>query len=280
MKTAIALGTFDGLHAGHRAVIEKTADFYSVAVTFKIPPKNIISGDAQLLMLPQQRELLLNKLGVDKVEMQKFEDVRNIEADDYLEKIYGMYKPSRIVCGYNYRFGKNALGDTELLTEFCKKNDIEFCCVSALCDGKNEISSTVIREYIKNGEIEKANNLLFENFSFESEVVHGDERGRTLGFPTANQIYPDLLVRAKFGVYISRVTIDGNTYAAITNVGIRPTFKTNVIGCETYIKGFCGDIYGKVMKTELVKFIREEKKFNTLDELKQAILNDVKLIEE
>ncbi len=278
MKTAIALGTFDGLHAGHRAVIEKTADFFSVAVTFKTPPKNIILGKSQLLMLPEQRAALLKKLGVNQVDMQNFEDVRNIEAAAYLENLYQKYKPTRIVCGYNYRFGKNALGDTALLAEFCKKNNIEFCCVDALCDGENEISSTIIREYIKSGQIQKANSLLFDTFSFTAQVMHGDKRGRTLGFPTANQQYPELLVKTKFGVYISRVTIQGKTYDAITNIGIRPTFKTESVGCETYIKGFCGDIYGKVMKTELIKFVREEQKFGSLEELKQAISNDIKCL--
>ena len=279
MKTAIALGTFDGLHAGHRAVIEKTADFFSVAVTFRIPPKNVISGKSQLLILPEQRTALLKRLGVNQVDMQNFEDVRDVEASVYLEDLYERYKPSRIVCGYNYRFGKNATGDTAFLGEFCKKNNVEFCCVDALCDGENEISSTVIREYIKSGEIQKANDLLLAPFSFTAKVVHGDKRGRTLGFPTANQVYPELLVKAKFGVYISRVTIDGKLYDAITNVGIRPTFKTDTVGCETYIKGFCGDIYGVVMKTELVRFIREEQKFDSLDELKRAISNDIKILD-
>ena len=278
MKTAIALGTFDGLHAGHRAVIEKTADFFSVAVTFKIPPKSILLGEPQLLVLPQDRKKALEDLGINQVDMQNFEDVYHIDAINYLENLYQKYKPSKIVCGYNYRFGKNAAGDTALLNRFCKNHNIEFCCVPEQCDGKKPISSTAIREYIKNGNIEKANTLLYNNFSFTSEVIHGDARGKTLGFPTANQKYPHLLVKAKFGVYISRVTVDGKTYKAVTNVGIRPTFKTDTIGCETYIKDFSGDLYNKNIKTEFIKFIRAEQKFDSVNQLKQAISNDIELL--
>lgn len=278
MKTAIALGTFDGLHKGHLAVIEKTEGFFGIAVTFCLPPKNVIFGEPQLLILPNERKMLLEKLGIDQVVMQNFEDIRNIEALSYLKDLKKKYNPARIICGFNYRFGKDALGNTEMLTQFCRQNNIEFCCVEAQTYDKKAISSTVLREYIKNGEIEKANKLLYSGFSFTAEVSHGDARGRTIGFPTANQLYPELLVRPKFGVYISQVTVDGKNYNAITNIGVRPTYKTNTVGCETYIKDFSGDIYGKQMKTRLIKFVREEQKFSSLEELKKAILNDVKLI--
>lgn len=278
MKTAIALGTFDGLHKGHLAVIKKTEGFFGIAVTFCLPPKNVIFGEPQLLILPNERKMLLEKLGIDQVVMQNFEDIRNIEALSYLKDLKKKYNPARIICGFNYRFGKDALGNTEMLTQFCRQNNIEFCCVEAQTYDKKAISSTVLREYIKNGEIEKANKLLYNGFSFTAEVSHGDARGRTIGFPTANQLYPELLVKPKFGVYISQVTVDGKNYNAITNIGVRPTYKTNTVGCETYIKDFSGDIYGKQMKTRLIKFVREEQKFSSLEELKKAILNDVKLI--
>lgn len=278
MKTAIALGTFDGLHKGHLAVIEKTVGFFGIAVTFSLPPKSVISGEPQLLILPGERKTLLEKLGINQVVMQNFEDVRNIDALLYLENLKKEYNPARIVCGFNYRFGKNALGNADMLAEFCLQNDIEFCCVEAQTDGEKTISSTTLREYIKSGEIEKANKLLYNGFSFTTAVSHGDARGRTIGFPTANQLYPELLVKPKFGVYISQVIVDDKNYDAITNIGVRPTYKTDMVGCETYIKNFNGDIYGKQMKTRLIKFVREERKFRSLEELKKAILNDVKLL--
>lgn len=278
MKTAIVLGTFDGLHAGHRAVIEKADGFYSVAVTFDIPPKSVQTGEPQLLMSHKDRIERLKKLGIDRVDTQKFEDVQDIDANSYLELLKEKYNPQRIVCGFNYRFGKGATGDTKLMAEFCYKNNIEFLCVPAVADESGTISSTGIRSLLRDGKMSEAAGQIYGGFAFTAPVIHGDARGRTLGFPTANQEYPKDFVRIKFGVYISRVTIDGKQYDAITNVGIRPTFKTDMVGCETFIKDFCGDLYGSEMKTELVEFIRDEQKFSSIDELKNAILNDVKLL--
>lgn len=279
MKTAIVLGTFDGLHAGHRAVIEKANGFYSIAVTFDIPPKSVQTGEPQLLMSSEDRIERLKNLGINKVYIQNFSDVKDIDASDYLESLKKEYNPQRIVCGFNYRFGKNAEGDTTLIAEFCNKNGIEFVCVPAVKQGENVLSSTNIRSLLREGKMSDAALQIYGGFSFIAPVIHGDARGRNLGFPTANQEYPKDFVKIKFGVYISRVTIDDKQYDAITNIGIRPTFKTDTVGCETFIKDFSGDVYGKQMKTELVKFVRGEQKFSSIDELKNAILNDIKLLD-
>ncbi len=278
MKTAIALGTFDGLHAGHLAVLEKASDFFGVAVTFDIPPKSAITGEPQLLILPEERVKRIKKLGIKQVEMQSFAEVRDIAAQDYLEILKRKYNPDRIVCGFNYRFGRGAQGDTTLIDGFCQKNGIEFVCIPPIKTGETIISSTCIRNLIREGKMSEASVQIYGGFSFTAPVLHGDARGRLLGFPTANQDYPDQLVRVKSGVYISRVTIDGVEYKSITNVGIRPTFMTDKIGCETFIKDFSGDIYGKEIKTELLEFVREEQKFLSVKELKNAILNDIKLL--
>lgn len=278
MKTAIVLGTFDGLHAGHRAVIGQADGFYSIAVTFDIPPKSYFSGEAQLLMLPKDRAERLKKLGIDRVDIQDFGKIKDIGAKDYLEYLKKEYAPQRIVCGFNYRFGKNAAGDTSLIADFCSQNDIEFVCVPPTKVGDTALSSTYIRNLIREGNVERASTMIYDGFSFTATVIHGDARGRNLGFPTANQLYPKDLIKLKFGVYLSRVEIDDKCYKAITNVGIRPTYQTDEVGCETFIKDFSGDIYGKQMKTELLKFIREEQRFSSIDELKKAIINDVKLL--
>lgn len=277
MKTAIALGTFDGLHKGHRAVLSKAIPYYGIAVTFCVPPKGVITNEPQLLILPKDREARLKELGIKQVVMQDFNKVRNIMPDEYIENLYQKYAPSRIVCGFNYSFGRDALGNTEYLKSFCNSKDIEFCCVEPQYEGESVISSTAIREYIKNGDVETASRLIYGGFSFTAKVLHGDERGRKIGFPTANQSYPELLVKPKFGVYASKAVIDGKEYNAVTNVGIRPTFKTDTVGCETYIKNFKGNIYEKEMRIRLVRFMRSEQKFNSIKELKSAISQDVKL---
>lgn len=279
MKTAIALGTFDGLHAGHRAVLNETKGFHSIAVTFKIPPKSVMSGKIQLLILPDDRKNRLEQLGIDRVVMQDFNSVKEIPANEYLENLKKNYNPSRIVCGFNYRFGKGAIGDTDLLAEFCGQNGIELIVVPPVKNDDGIISSTVIRGYIADGEIKKASDSICGGFKFTAPVLHGDARGRTIGFPTANQEYPEMLVVPKLGVYMSRVTVDGRCYNSITNVGVRPTYKTKSIGCETYIKEFNGNLYGKSITTELLCFIRPEQKFEGLKELKNAILNDIKLLD-
>ncbi len=278
MKTAIALGTFDGLHKAHRAVLAETKGFFSVAVTFDIPPKAAFAQNAQLLILPNDRAQRLNDLGINRVVMQNFNDVKDISANDYLEMLKSSYNPARIVCGFNYRFGKGALGNTNLLSDFCKRNGIELVVVPPIKENGEIISSTNIRNLISNGEIGKASSLIYGGFKFVSPVLHGDARGRKLGFPTANQNYPEMLIKPKLGVYISKVTIDKKQYDAITNIGFRPTFKTETVGCETYIKDFSGDIYGKEICTELIRFVRSEQKFPSLNELKNAIENDIMLL--
>ena len=278
MKTAIVLGTFDGLHEGHRAVIKEADGFSSVAVTFDIPPKNVISGNTELLILPSDRKARLKELGINDILMESFDDVKNIDAQDFLERLKNNYNPARIICGFNYRFGSGAKGDAQMLMQFCNKNNIEFVCVDAIEKDGKVVSSTSIRNLIRDGEMQKASSLIYGGFSFCALVEHGDARGRTLGFPTANQKYPNDLVKPKYGVYVSCVTIDDKKYKSITNVGIRPTYQTDEVGCETFIKDFCGDIYGKEIRLELLKFVRPEQKFSSQQELKSAILKDISLL--
>lgn len=279
MKTAIVLGTFDGLHEGHRAVIKKAAGFFSIAVTFSLPPKSVLTGESQLLILPDDRADRMKQLGINRVDRFDFNQVKNIAPEEFLKLLKDKYNPSRIVCGFNYRFGKNAAGDTNLLESFCKKNNIEFVCVPAVRRDDQVISSTFIRNLLREGKTQRAVEQIYGGFSFKAPVLHGDARGRVLGFPTANQEYPSDLVRVKFGVYISRVTIEDKEYKAVTNIGVRPTYQTNTMGCETFIKDFDGDIYGKEVKTELLSFVRPEQKFDSVESLKTAILNDVSLLD-
>ncbi len=279
MKTAIVLGTFDGLHEGHRAVIEEAEGFFGIAVTFDIPPKSFLSGEPQLLILPNEREKRIKQLGIKQVEMQKFDEIKDVSAEDYLLLLKQKYNPQRIVCGFNYKFGRDATGDSTLISQFCKQNNIEFVCVPPIKVDNKIISSTYIRNLIREGNVFEASQLIYGGFSFDAPIVHGDARGRQLGFPTANQQYPSNLTAIKFGVYLSKVTIDGKQYKAITNIGVRPTYKTDTVGCETFIKDFSDDIYGKEMNTELLQFIREEKKFTSVQQLKQTILKDIQLLD-
>lgn len=275
MKKAVVLGTFDGLHKGHRAVIASAEGYDITAVTFTLPPKAVMSGKAELLMTYEDRVKGLKKLGVSAVEPLDFSTVRNISAREFLEYIKRRYEPSLIACGFNYRFGKNASGDTELLREFCAENNI----VTMICEPESEngqtVSSSALRQLIKDGHIEKAADAILGGFSFTAAVTDGDHRGRTLGFPTINQRYPDNLVKPKYGVYEALVCFDGREYKGIANIGIRPTFETEEVYSETYIKDFSGDLYGRLITLKPIRFLREERRFGSVEELKAAIKSDV-----
>ena len=275
METAIVLGTFDGLHEGHRAVLNKASGFYTVAVTFSIPPKAYLTDKRELLMSTEDKEAGLKLLGVDEIFTLDFEKIKNTDAKDFFEFLKIKFSPNLIACGFNYRFGKNALGDTALLKRLCDDARIKFCVAEETGEGE-PISSSALRELIKSGDIKQANRHIYGGFGFTGKVIFGDKRGRELGFPTANQMFPENLVKPKFGVYKSKTIIDKKEYNSITNIGVRPTFKTDFIGCETFIGNFKGDIYGKEITVKFLEFLREEKKFLSAGELKTAVLADIK----
>lgn len=278
MKNAVVLGTFDGVHLGHKAVIENAKGYCVTAVTFKKAPRAYFDEQIKALMTSEDRICRLKSLGVTNTVMLDFKEVKDISPIDFLDEIREEYKPLLICCGYNYHFGKKAKGDTSLLGEYCKKYNIKLLVSECVKIDKTPVSSTLIREKISLGKIDEANQMLDYNFGFKAEVVNGDKRGRTLGFPTINQVFPDTLTPPLFGVYETRVTINSKTYRAITNIGHRPTFLTDKVFCETYIENFSGEIYGDTVDLRFIKFIREEKKFSSPDELKQTIAQDVKFV--
>ena len=278
MKNAIALGTFDGVHKGHRAVLDLPHDYKKIAVTFSVPPKAVINGDISLISTSEDKCRILKNIGMDDVLLLEFEDVRNMAPEDFLLFLKEKYNPKLISCGFNYRFGKNGAGDCDTIKAFCLENGIIFKKTEPVKCEDNIISSTYIRELLKNGLVEQANELLSEPFSFEAEVVEGDRRGRTIGFPTANQKYPENLVKLRFGVYETKIEVNNEAYFGITDIGIRPTYELDYIISETYIKDFSGDLYGKRVRITPLKYLREEKKFSSIKELEEQIKKDINSI--
>jgi len=272
---AVALGTFDGLHLGHKAVLNSILKngITPIALTFDFPPK--FTSRHNLLMNPKDKINALLSLGIT-AEVMDFEKVKDTSPADFLSFIQKEFSPKIIATGYNFRFGKGASGTTEHIAEFCKLNGIEYISTKAVEVNGEAVSSTRIRNFISNGKIKSANQMLGEKFFFSGEIVHGDERGRTIGFPTLNITYPLELVTPKFGVYASLTQVDGKIYKSVTDIGIRPTFKTDYVISETNIIDFKGDIYGKTARIYLVDFIRGEVKFSDINELKSAISLDKK----
>lgn len=285
MKTAIALGTFDGVHIGHIAVLETAAKsgFTPVAVAFKVPPKAFLRDDNIIITPWQEKAETIKKIGIENIYFLDFQRVKDITAEEFFNFLYEKYSPALIVCGYNYTFGKGGKGDTHKLKQLCEEKGIKLSVLPQVTAEDIPVSSSYIRSLLRNGDIKAANRLLYNNFSVSGTVLHGDERGRTIGFPTFNQEYPKDKARVKFGVYFAKTEVDGKEYYGMTNIGIRPTYPSNVPLCETHIFGFSGDLYGKELTVTLLDFIREEKKFSSLKELEDSIKKDketiLKLIE-
>ena len=281
-RTAVALGNFDGMHVGHMAVLEAAKSFESeglipVAVLFDEHSLKAITGKAPaMLMTVMERNLIIKENGF-RIETLVFNEIRDLSPSDFVEKILvGRLGAAAVCCGYNYRFGKDASGTAQTMCEICGKLGLQ-CKVSGEVDVDCcAVSSTRIRGFIENGEIEKANKMLGRPFGFSARVIDGDKRGRVLGFPTINQIIPEELAMPKFGVYQSVVTVDGEKFKGVTNVGRRPTVGTEKILSETHILDFDRDIYGENVDVRLIKFIRPEKKFSSFDELARQIKSDAK----
>lgn len=276
-KTALALGTFDGVHIGHLSVINAAvlSGYNSVAVAFPVPPRCTLSGNTELLTTPFEKNEILRAARVNRVHFLDFESIQNIEPEDFLLFLKSTFNPALISCGFNYRFGRGGKGDTALLERFCSENGIVLSVAEAVKTGEQIVSSTLIRDLLKKGDIKSANRFLSCPFGFSAEIIHGDKRGRTIGFPTVNQYYPEIKAGVRYGVYKSRITVDGKTYDGITNVGVRPTFQLEKVMAETFILDFTGEIYGKIADVRLLEFLREEQLFSSVEELKAAIEKDI-----
>lgn len=258
-RIAVALGDFDGMHRAHKTVItgaENTV-IYCVNNRFSLLQKSIFER-----RYPQ-------------TVFADFNEIKNLSGEEFIESILlGRFKAGMILCGFNFRFGRNAGWSAIDLRNYLEKKDVWVRILEHLDFDGEPISSTRIRKAIAHGEIEKANEMLGYNFTFEAPVITGDRRGRTIGFPTINQHYPSSLTDIKYGVYESRAFVGGREYKAFTNIGIRPTWRVDDTLCETHIFDYNGDLYGETIRIELIKYLREEKEFSSLDELKKQLNYD------
>ncbi len=276
---SVALGFFDGIHLGHRAVINKckenAGDNLKTAVfTFKKSPSDMFNKTKKLMLTTnEQKFVLLEKLGVDIVYCIDFADIKELTAMQFVDEILCKKLNAKCaVTGFNYHFGKGGTATADDLKIMCQKFGIKTVkCEPEMYDGDN-ISSTRIRACILNGEIDKANAMLSYDFSVTSPIKSGNHIGAKLSSPTINQPLDTKLITPKFGVYATKVLIDGKTYFGATNIGTHPTVGDSAPLCETHLLNYKGEsLYGKTAKTSLLKFIRSEKKFASIDELKNQI---------
>lgn len=276
----LALGTFDGIHKGHKAVLEKALSegkkrgLVPAALLFDEHPRKRLFGEAPPEIITESdKKSIIEKMGFFVVTV-PFSEVCGLSAEEFVTKIYCSLNVRAISCGYNYHYGKGACGNTATLREECEKLGIALF-VSPEKKFKGEaVSSTRIRKALQDGNIRDANAMLGRGFSYCLEVVSGDRRGRLLGFPTINQFFPENFVRLRKGVYASKVIISGKEYPAVTNIGVRPTFDGESFRSETCILGFSGDLYGAQVEVFLLDFLRDEIKFENSETLTAAIKRD------
>lgn len=284
---AVALGCFDGVHIGHRKIIcamcnyAERKNLIPTVFTFDISPAAYL-GRTQPKVITSQSDKanILNSLGVQKCFSPDFAAVADIAPYDFVEEILiNKLNAKAVFCGFNYKFGKSAGGDTQLLKRICAAHGVEVFVTEPVCFDGDIVSSSRIRGLIESGEAAKANSLLSRAFSVNLPIEEGMHNGRTVGIPTINQTPPKEFVTPKYGVYASFATVNGKRYEAITNVGVRPTVGGVCKNYETHILGdFSEELYGQEVRVELLEFIRSERKFKNLAELSEQIKCDIKYI--
>lgn len=282
---SIALGFFDGVHTAHQKVIASAVDYAgknglkSAVITFKNHPVCYLKNVQPSYIC--QREFsykLIENLGIDYLIELDFTMISGLSAVDYLEKILIKYfSPKAIFTGFNHTFGAKRSGDAKFLTDNSVKYGYEYFEIPPQKINSEIVSSSKIRDYIKCGNVESANAMLGREFSVSGEVIEGNKIGRTIGFPTANILYPQNIIELPNGVYGVKVLAGGKEYRGIANFGSKPTVCENCSKIlEVNIFDFNENIYFQNIEVKFLKFIRSEKKFSGLDELKEQIQKDIK----
>lgn len=288
--TAVAMGLFDGIHHGHRAVIRTAIRIAEQLpgidpAVFTFDTSTVTSkgdGGVKYIHSREMKFELIEKLGVRYIYSPDFMNFRNLNGEEFVDLVLNDKLSAKfVICGEDFRFGRNASCGVDELDRICRRHGIQVRTVApVLEDGGLRISSTMVRELIANGNIELANELMEEKFTLKLPVAYGRQLGRTLDFPTINQYISQKQIAPKFGVYVSRTEVMGRIYRSITNVGVKPTVGSDVPLAETYIIGFeGGELYGEVAKVSLVSFIREERKFDSVEQLKNQIAEDIGIAE-
>lgn len=279
----LTIGNFDGVHLGHQALLQQCKKLAVddskkvVVLTFFPHPIEVLRpelGHQRLFSIVDQQDQL-KLLGADEIHVQKFtKEFASLSASDFLQQVVSKFHPSCIVVGDDFGFGANKSGNLNFLQEFCRAGNIGLTIVPEVNWQGERVSSTLIKAKIRSGLLGWANSALRRPFYLEGTVVSGDQRGRVLGFPTANlgsleQVIP------KNGVYVTRTFCQDQWWSSVTNVGINKTFKdSGEIKVETHILDFSRQIYGQQIKVEFLNYLRDEKKFSNLEELKTQIQLD------
>lgn len=281
-ETAIALGTFDGLHIAHTKIINIAVEYgkknnlpCGVMLFDNIPANSFSDTETPRLLKPHDRNNLLSHL--DFIYVQNFDkNFSSKTPEEFVSYIKNVLRARFVSVGYNYRFGIHASGDADLLKKLCADEGIEVFISEKTIYSGHSVSSTRIRELISGGKVREAASLLGRNFFLTGNVIKGYRNGHKLGSPTANiELDPSVILPAS-GVYAGYCILNGTKHKCVINVGNNPTFNGNKITVESHLLDFDGEIYGTEIKVEFLKYLRGEIKFSSKDELAKQIADDIK----
>lgn len=272
-----ALGFFDGVHIGHQALLSAVKGLCreekSGVITFAAHPDTLVTGQTpKLINTPQDRVKLLKHYGMDRVVTLPFDQrMRDTDWRAFLRELEEKQGAAGFVCGEDFRFGKFGAGNARTLGAYCESRGLPWAVVPEQIRSGIRVSSTAIREMLEQGKMEQAVSLLGHPHILTGQVVHGKQLGRTLGIPTANLLLPPELVTPRFGVYAGNALIGDQRFPAVTNIGVRPTVSGKGITVEPWLLDYSGELYDKTITLELTHFLRPERKFDSLEELKAEI---------
>ena len=281
----VTIGTFDGVHLGHQQILKQLIDtsqqskLKSVLLTFFPHPRMVLQPDISMRLIQtiEEREKALRKTGLDYLVIHPFsEKFSRLSADDYVKQILvDKLNVRKVVVGYDHRFGRNRTASLEDMYNYADIYDFELIEIDAKKIKSTAVSSTKIRKAIEEGDITLANSYLGDPFTLEGVVVHGDKRGRELSYPTANiELQNKHKIIPKQGVYLIQSDIDNQVVYGMMNIGTKPTFDTTNPSIEVHFFDWNGDLYDQTLQVKLLKWIREEQKFGSVEELQAQIHAD------
>ena len=274
-KSAVALGYFDGVHLGHRRILGAAAAWAAAngcvpaAFTFHFGEKRTKGADILTL---SERCRRIRGAGAERVLCEEFDAIAELSPEEFVEKILcEKLDAAAVFCGDNFRFGAKAAGDVALLHSLCAARGIAVQVFPLEESGGEPVSATRIRGLLEQGRIEEANALLGEPYAIDLPVQHGRGVGRTMGFPTVNQIYPPTMQRPAQGVYITAAELDGAHVPAATGIGSRPTVGGHTVTCESFLCRWQGDAYGAAPRISFYRYLQPVQKFDSVEQLAACI---------
>ncbi len=280
--TAVTVGKFDGIHRGHTCltndiISKKSQGLKSCLVTFTNSPRIALEiDDSPALITNKERMFMLDDDGLDYlIECPFDERLMQTDPESFIKVLVENLNMKYMISGSDFTFGYKGAGNTDMLTDLSKELGFEYKVIEKIKQNNRDISSTYIREELKEGHIDIVNDMLGYEYFVWGEVVHGAHLGHTIGIPTINIMPEKIKLVPKFGVYVTTIDFDGRIYHGVTNVGTKPSVSNeNIVGIETHILDYNGDLYGRFVKVTFKSFLRPEMKFDSIEELTSQMNKD------